>query len=198
MHVLLNPRGAGAGGRAVVAGEWRGCLFCDDGRMSSDAVDPALVPELLVTDTRRSLEFWCGLCGFRIDYQRPEEGFAYLSRGSAHLMLEQRGIGRNWITGPWELPLGRGINFQISVPALDPILTALRDAEHPLFQPPETKWYRVGEQEEVGVRQFLVSDPDGYLIRFQTSMGRRRPVADGGRSVPENSMGIGPDVEVPR
>ena len=37
---------------------------------------------------------------------------------------------------------------------------------------PETKWYRVGS-EEAGVEQFLVTDPDGYLIRFQSSCGRR-------------------------
>ncbi|KZX20947.1 hypothetical protein ACH61_01933 [Rathayibacter tanaceti] len=35
--------------------------------------DPALVPELLVTDLGRSLAFWCGPGGFRIRYSRPEE-----------------------------------------------------------------------------------------------------------------------------
>jgi hypothetical protein len=29
----------------------------------------------------------------------------------------------------------------------------------------EKKWYRA-EQSRVGVHQFLVQDPDGYLIRF--------------------------------
>lgn len=37
---------------------------------------------------------------------------------------------------------------------------------------PEVKWYRM-DDEEVGVQQFLVQDPDGYLIRFQSSLGRR-------------------------
>lgn len=142
---------------------------------SLPSADPALVPELLVTDTLKSVEFWCGLCGFEIDYQRPTEGFTYISLGSAHIMLEQRGIGRNWITAQLELPLGRGINFQISVPALDPILAALRDANYPLFMPPETKWYRISDLDEAGVRQFLITDPDGYLIRFQVSLGHRPP-----------------------
>lgn len=57
-----------------------------------------------------------------------------------------------------------------------PILTALDDADHPLFMPPETKWYRIGELDEAGVSQFLVADPDGYLIRFQMPLGRR-PIA---------------------
>ncbi|MFT4306605.1 MAG: VOC family protein [Microbacterium sp.] len=135
--------------------------------------EPALVPELLVADTPASIEFWCGLCGFTIDYQRQEEGFAYISRGSAHVMLEQQGAGRNWITAPLERPLGRGINLQVSVPTLSPILSALREADHPLFMEPETTWYRITETEETGVEQFLVADPDGYLVRFQTSLGKR-------------------------
>ncbi|MGO2749754.1 MAG: bleomycin resistance protein [Pseudoclavibacter sp.] len=135
-------------------------------------VTPDLVPELLVSDVRQSLEFWVGVCGFTVKYARPEEGFAYITRGSAHLMLEQRGVGRNWVTGPLETPLGRGINFQISVPGADAIADAVCAAGQELYMMPEEKWYRVGEH-EVGVRQFLVTDPDGYLIRFQENLGRR-------------------------
>lgn len=135
--------------------------------------DPALVPELLVEDVSRSLAFWCGACGFAVSYERPDEGFAYIARDGAHLMLEQRGLGRNWITGPLERPLGRGINLQIAVPDLAPILAALRATGHRLFMEPETCWYRVADDEEIGVEQFLVTDPDGYLIRFQASRGRR-------------------------
>ena len=32
----------------------------------------ALVPELNVRDLARSLDFWVGLCGFRVAYGRPE------------------------------------------------------------------------------------------------------------------------------
>lgn len=88
-------------------------------------------------------------------------------------MLEEVGIGRNWITGTLTPPLGRGINFQVSVTSLSPILEALDRAGHALFMEPERKWYRVGDAEDAGVEQFLVADPDGYLIRFQASLGRR-------------------------
>ncbi|MFF3573035.1 bleomycin resistance protein [Nocardia jiangxiensis] len=149
--------------------------------MSCAATEPALVPELLVTDTSRSIAFWCGLCEFEINYQRVEEGFAYLSRGTAHIMLEQRGFGRNWITAPLDRPFVRGINFQITVPDLAPILFSLRRANYPLFMSPETKWYRIGDDEQVRVQQFLVADPDGYLIRFQVQeqpgAGKRVPQA---------------------
>lgn len=139
--------------------------------MSSDR-HPDLVPELLVTDVAASLSFWCGLCGFRVLYDRPSEGFSYISLGSAHLMLEQAGAGRNWITGPLDVPLGRGINFQIAVDTTAPILSALRAVDWPLFMEPETRSYQV-DGREVIVEQFLVTDPDGYLVRFSS-----RPAAD--------------------
>lgn len=132
----------------------------------------SLVPELLVTDIAASLRFWRDLCGFRVAFDRLYEGFAYLDLGGVQIMLEERGRSRNWIVGPMETPLGRGINFQISVPGIDPILAALAAANWPLFMAPEEKWYRTGGV-ETGVRQFLVQDPDGYLIRFSARLGQR-------------------------
>ncbi|MHB2022549.1 MAG: bleomycin resistance protein [Mycobacteriales bacterium] len=131
---------------------------------------PDLVPELLVDSVTASIDFWCGLCGFELQYQRSVEGFAYIARGSAHVMLEQAGVGRNWLTGPLDRPLGRGINFQIAVPAIEPIVSSLRHAAWPLFMEPEMKWYQVAD-DEIGVQQFLVTDPDGYLLRFQALGG---------------------------
>lgn len=131
-----------------------------------------LVPELLVTDINASLRFWRDLCGFAVVYHRLEEGFVYLDREGAQVMLEQRGRGRNWITAVLEAPLGRGINFQISVRTLAPILEALGSVDWPLFLAPGQKWYRTGET-EVGVDQFLVQHPDGYLVRFSASLGQR-------------------------
>ncbi|HZX08879.1 VOC family protein [Kribbella sp.] len=130
-------------------------------------MDPALVPELLVESVAASTEFWCGVCGFEVRYERPEEGFAYVVLGGAHVMLEQAGVGRNWVTGPLERPLGRGINLQIAVPSIASLVASLRRAGWPLFMEPETKWYRT-DHGEVGVEQFLVTDPDGYLLRFQS------------------------------
>jgi len=68
--------------------------------------DPALVPELLVSDLDRSLNFWCVLCGFTVRYRRAVERFAYIALGSAHVMLEQIGLGRNWVSAPLQAPLG--------------------------------------------------------------------------------------------
>ena len=130
-----------------------------------------LVPELDVEDLAASLDFWCGALGFRIAYQRPENDFAYLERPEgAQLMLERR--NGHWDTGALERPFGRGVNFQVAVTAVAPILAALAARAWPLFRPSHDAWYRAGA-EEVGNRQFLVQDPDGYLLRFAEALGRR-------------------------
>jgi catechol 2,3-dioxygenase-like lactoylglutathione lyase family enzyme len=131
-----------------------------------------LVPELLVANIDDSLRFWRDVCGFKVAYGRIDEGFAYLDLDGAQVMLEERGRGRNWITGPLETPLGRGINFQIRVGSIQPILEVLERAGWPLFMAPEQKWYRV-DAVEIGVNQFLVQDPDGYLIRFSALLDER-------------------------
>lgn len=134
-------------------------------------LSPGLVPELLVTDLATSLNFWVTLCGFEILYDRPEEGFAYLHSGTAHIMLDQIGLGRDWVPAPLEMPLGRGVNFQVAMPAIGPVFERLSSFGWPLFMAPETKWYQTGET-KAGVSQFLVQDPDGYLVRFTSSLGR--------------------------
>lgn len=131
-----------------------------------------VVPELLVTNLSQSLRFWVGLCGFSVAYSRLDEGFAYLDRAGAQVMLEEQGIIRNWVTGPMERPFGRGINFQITVSDIDPIVDDLRRADWALFLEPEVKWYRA-DSTELGVRQFIVQDPDGYLLRFSSRHGER-------------------------
>ncbi len=135
--------------------------------------EPALVPELLVSDLDRSVRFWCDLCGFTVSYSRPEERFAYITFGSAHAMLEEVGVGRNWLSGPLAPPLGRGINLQIGVPDAAAIATGIEANNVVLFMRPETKWYRIDADEEAGAVQFVVADPDGYLLRFQSSLGHR-------------------------
>ena len=138
-----------------------------------------MVPELLVSDLDASLRFWRGLCGFAVAYDRPEDRFAYLDRAGRQIMLEEvMAPGRRWVTAPLERPFGRGINLQITVDDVVPILTSLDAAGWPLFLDPEEVWYRAGTG-ETGVRQFLVQDPDGYLVRFSQSLSLRPAVKPG-------------------
>ncbi|WP_144182660.1 bleomycin resistance protein [Elioraea rosea] len=130
----------------------------------------ALVPELYCSDVKASIDFYTRLLGFTVLYDRPEEGFAYLERQGAELMLEQQSPG--WSVGPLEHPYGRGMNLQIRVSSLSPILEALAQEGIALFRPVEDRWYRIAAVEG-GNRQVLVQDPDGYLLRFFESLGDR-------------------------
>ncbi len=135
-----------------------------------------MVPELLVSDLDASLRFWCGLCGFAVAYDRPEDRFAYLDRAGRQVMLEEvMAPGWRWVTAPLERPFGRGINLQITVNDVAPIPASLDAAGWPLFLELEEVWYRAGVN-ETGVQQFLVQDPNGYLVRFSQGLGlRARP-----------------------
>jgi catechol 2,3-dioxygenase-like lactoylglutathione lyase family enzyme len=127
-----------------------------------------------VRDWRRSRDFYCRLLGFSVLYERPEEGFVYLVLGEAQLMLDQIGVGRDFHadTGSFSYPLGPGVNLQIRVPAVDTILDGLAADQVTLHLPLEEKWYRRDDQ-EAGNRQFVVADPDGYLLRLFEDLGER-------------------------
>jgi len=131
----------------------------------------ALVPELYVRDLNRSLQFWCELLGFRAVYRRTEAGFAYLERERVQVMLEQLGHG-SWSVADLAPPFGRGLNLQMTTSSLQPMLDRLSAAAWPIFSPPTERWYRTGTVES-GQRQFLVQDPDGYLLRFAEGLGER-------------------------
>ena len=135
----------------------------------------ALVPEVAVSDWLISRTFYRDLIGFEVAYERPEEGFSFLTLGEAQLMIDQIGVGRTFdLTGAaMERPFGRGLNMQILVRNLEPILERLARAGVPLSLPLEEKWYR-RDDHEVGNRQFVVSDPDGYLLRLFEDLGERR------------------------
>ena len=129
-----------------------------------------LTPELGVTDIVASLAFWCGLLGFAVAYDRPAARFAYLEREGAQIMLCE--CNGRWEPGEMQRPFGRGINLQITVSRLAPILDALQAAGWPLYEGPAEAWYRAGGIES-GQRECLVQDPDGYLVRLAESLGRR-------------------------
>ena len=128
-----------------------------------------LVPELYVTDLDSSLRFWCGIAGFSVLYDRPEDGFACIGRDGARLMLDTLGMTRDWLAAPLERPFGRGMNIEITLPDIAPVQDRATAAGLPFFLAPEVKRYRVGAA-EVQVRQFILQDPDGYLVRFAEEM----------------------------
>ncbi|MDD1017048.1 bleomycin resistance protein [Pseudomonas rubra] len=133
----------------------------------------ALVPELIVSDLQRSLAFYCDIAGFSLEYQRPEDKFAFLSFGQSQLMLEQDWHSESpWRVGPLEAPFGRGMNLQILCENAQALADAFEAAGHPLRRAVESHWYR-SDDREIGQRNFLIQDPDGYLLRFFDNLGTR-------------------------
>lgn len=133
----------------------------------------ALVPELMVSDFDRSLDFYTGLLGFTRLYGREDPAFAYLDREGAQIMIERTHDDPAWLTGPLEAPCGRGINFQIEVSDIEALAARLTGAGWSFRLALEDAWYATSETREVGNRQFMIQDPDGYLLRFFEDLGER-------------------------
>ena len=131
-----------------------------------------LTPELDVSNLEQSLHFYVDLLGFELSYTRPEEKFAYLVRDGAALMLEQIGAGRSFHSSPLEPPFGRGVNLQLRVDDVRGLYRRLEAAGIAFVLPLEERWYRRDETER-GNRQFVVADPDGYLLRPFENLGVR-------------------------
>ena len=139
--------------------------------MSTTEYWSPLVPELTVANLERSLRFYRS-AGFSIRFLRDEPPFAYLELGQAQLMLEQENP-EGWNIEPLDRPLGRGVNFQLEVADAEAVLSSLRDIGFLPFREIQDTWYAISENVEEGQREFLVQDPDGYLMRFAQHLGRR-------------------------
>ncbi|WP_142781085.1 VOC family protein [Agrobacterium sp. T29] len=136
---------------------------------------PALVPELTCTDLAASRRFYCDVIGFSVRFERPEDAFVYLELGNAHLMLEQVHAD-SWVAEGLDPPFGRGMNLQIEVAALAPIIDRIRATGLGFYREPAEAWYRDGDV-EYGQTELLVQDPDGYLLRLVEVLGERSSAA---------------------
>jgi predicted enzyme related to lactoylglutathione lyase len=139
--------------------------------MNSEQYWNPLVPELTVSSLDASLRFYQA-AGFSVRFQRANPPFTYLELGDAQIMLEQQHAD-GWNVEPLDRPLGRGINFQIEVVDAESALASLQAVGAPVFGPLRDTWYAISELQQEGQREFLVQDPDGYLMRFAQYLGTR-------------------------
>jgi len=130
-----------------------------------------LVPELYCSDIERSVRFYVDLLGFRVRFARPEERFVYLDREGAEMMLEEP-TTRILVSAELVHPYGRGVNFQIEVADVATLYAKVKVSRWPVFLELEDRWYRQDEL-EWGNRQFVIQDPDGYLLHFFEDLGSR-------------------------
>ncbi len=133
-----------------------------------------LKPELYVSDFSKSFNFYTKILGFKVEYQRENPLFAFLSYRESQLMIQEIDPNEDkaFITGSYEYPLGRGINFQIEVDDVQKLADSLVQHNYPLRRNMKDSWYQVGNV-LIGCRQILVQDPDGYLLRFSQDLGEK-------------------------
>lgn len=144
--------------------------FCYTFNMTTKTI---LIPELKVLDFSKSLDFYTRLAGFEVLYDRLESDFAMLGINEARLMIEGfSNKSRSWLIGQMERPFGRGMHLQIEVQDIQNQYQKFKNVNYPIFFEMEEKWYRMNDQETCN-KQFLVQDPDGYLLRFFENIGVR-------------------------
>ncbi|MBR2785603.1 MAG: VOC family protein [Clostridia bacterium] len=125
-----------------------------------------MIPEFDVFSLDETLHFYVDLIGFKVVYDRPEDKFAFIELEDVQIMVQEIDPDSSkWDTGTLDYPLGRGINFQIDVKNIDQIYNKLKEADYKIFVEMEDHFYRK-DDEMLGEREFLVQDPNGFLLRF--------------------------------
>ena len=150
------------------------------------------IPELDVTNLDAAIKFY-STCGFKVEYERKEDKFVFMSLGEIQFMFCELKDINKWETGKLEYPFGRGINFQLEVDNVDTIYNSLKangyeimveienvdevytnliKGNYPIMLEIEENWYRK-DNKLLGSKEFLVQDPDGYLLRFAEDLGSK-------------------------
>lgn len=122
----------------------------------------SLIPELTVTNIEKSKEFYQNI-GFEIMYERKENKFCFLQLEDNQIMIEEQ--NDNWNVGEMEYPFGRGINISMSVSNVEELYEELKNKSIKMFLDLEIHEYKVND-EIYKDKEFLIQDPDGYLLRF--------------------------------
>lgn len=130
-----------------------------------------LIPELSVSNLDKSLEFY-GNCGFEIEYDRPENKFAFISLEGSQIMIQEISKNDKWALENLKYPFGNGVNFQIEIKNVDKIYNKLKATNYSIAYAMEENWYRENNK-LLGNKEFLVQDTDGYLLRFCEDLGEK-------------------------
>ena len=122
----------------------------------------SLIPELSVSNIDISKKFYLDL-GFKIRYERKENKFCFLQLEGNQIMIEEN--NDNWNTGKLEHPYGRGINLSMTVSNIEKMYEILKEKNIKFFLDLEIHEYRIDDKISYD-KEFLIQDPDGYLLRF--------------------------------
>ena len=119
-----------------------------------------LTPNLIVGSVERSLAFYTDVLGFARGMTVPEQSpfvFASATSGPVEIFFNDRSTVAKESPQMAGLAFGGGNTMFIEVDGID----ALHDRVKPqvtIVLPIVTQWY--------GMREFAITDPDGYVITF--------------------------------
>lgn len=127
--------------------------------------------EMMVTHYPTSYRFWTEVLGFELAFERPAQKLACLQRPEgAQIMIYER--DGDWEVGPMEPPFGRGLVVRIYVADAAALAAQVAACGVPFYVDLGEKWRDWGDRMG-GQREFLVQDPDGYLIMVAQRIGER-------------------------
>jgi catechol 2,3-dioxygenase-like lactoylglutathione lyase family enzyme len=119
-----------------------------------------LTPNLVVSDVARSMAFYRDRLGFSVETTVPEAAphvFAIMRSGPVGIYLNAPEPATEEYPSMKGKPLGGTFTMFIEVTGIERMYDEVK-AQIPIVAPLETKWY--------GVAEFVIADPDGYLITF--------------------------------
>lgn len=124
----------------------------------------SMIPEFTVLDINQTKNFYINKLGFTLEYEREEEKFIFLSYNGSQFMFEEM-HQTGWNIAELKYPFGQGVNFSISAPDVYELYQNVITSNIKLYRQLQKATYKCGNEEIVEV-QFLIQDPDGYLLRF--------------------------------
>ena len=120
--------------------------------------------ELFVADRDQSVDFYTSVLGFEVN--RLDESYASLTCGHVTLglgrqaALPESGDGPGFTQERLARDHGAGVEIVLETPDLDALYERVRRSGHPLAAPMQDRPW--------GLRDFRVTDPDGYYLRITT------------------------------
>jgi lactoylglutathione lyase len=122
--------------------------------------------ELFVSDRDRSVDFYTSVLGFEV--QRLDESHALLTCGAVTLGLgreadlPETGDGPGFTQQRVARDHGAGVEIVLETPDLDALYDRVRRSGWRIVAPLQDRPW--------GLRDFRITDPDGYYLRITTPM----------------------------
>ena len=119
-----------------------------------------LTPNLLVLDVERSLTFYVDVLGFSRGMTVPEQPplvFGSVVFGGVEIFFNERETGAKEYPQFAGTPIGMTGTLFLEMQGIETLYERLK-TRVPIVTPLFTQWY--------GVKEFVIADPDGYLITF--------------------------------